>query len=131
MRYSLSPSGRPSAASLRDTDGLDDLEDGRTAHDEDEQRQQPRSHGVLLLGGLGRLGHVAALGDVTAGLLVGHADSLLGSHCSDVFFFAGEVLASYVQIFPSKEERWLVPGCVVGDVPRRLYHSARRVRCWF
>lgn len=100
MRYSLSPSGRPSAASLRDTDRLDDLEDGRTAHDEDKQRQQPRSHGVLLLGGLGRLGHVAALGDVTAGLLVGHADSLLGSHCS-VVFFAGEVLASYVL----KEER--------------------------
>lgn len=76
---------RDRVRSLRDTDRLDDLEDGRTAHDEDEQRQQPRSDGVLLLGGLGRLGHVAALGDVAAGLLVGHADSLLGSHCCVVF----------------------------------------------
>lgn len=37
MRYSLSPVGRPSA-SLRDANRLDDLEDGRTAHDEEEQR---------------------------------------------------------------------------------------------
>lgn len=67
--------------SLRDTDRLDDLEYGRTAHDEDEQRQQPRSDGVFFFGGLGRFGHVTALGNVAAGLLVGHADSLLGSHC--------------------------------------------------
>lgn len=72
------------ARALRDTDRLDDLEDGRTAHDEDEQRQQPRSDGVLLLGALVRLGHVAALGDVAAGLLVSHADSLLWGHCSRV-----------------------------------------------
>lgn len=66
--------------SLRDTNRLDDLEDCRTAHHEDEQRQQPRSDGVLLLGVLVRLGDVTAQRDVAAGLLVGDADSLLGGH---------------------------------------------------
>lgn len=69
------------ARSLRDANRLDDLEDCRSAHDEDEQCQQPGSHGVLFLSGLVRFGHIAALGDVAAGLLVGHADSLLWSHC--------------------------------------------------
>lgn len=69
---------------LRNADRLDDLEDCGTAHHEDEQRQQPRSNGVLLLGVLRRLGDVSALGDVAAGLLVGHADSLLGGHCAFV-----------------------------------------------
>lgn len=69
---------------LRNANRLDDLEDCGTAHHEDEQRQQPRSDGVLLLGVLRRLGDVSALGDVAAGLLVGHADSLLGGHCADV-----------------------------------------------
>lgn len=68
------------ARSLRDANRLDDLEDCRSAHDEDEQCQQPGSNGVLFLSGLGRFGHIAALGDVAAGLLVGHADSLLRSH---------------------------------------------------
>lgn len=68
--------------SLRDANRLDDLEDCRSAHDEDEQGQQPGSDGVLLLCGLVRLGHIAALGDVAAGLFVGHADSLLWSHFS-------------------------------------------------
>lgn len=69
---------------LRNADRLNDLEDCRTAHHEDEQRQQPRTNGVLLLGILRRLGHVSALGDVAASLLVGHADSLLGGHCAFV-----------------------------------------------
>lgn len=69
------------AGSLRDADRLDDLEDGRTAHHEYEQRQQPRSDGVLLLGVLGRFGHVAAHCDVAAGFLVRDANSLLGGHC--------------------------------------------------
>lgn len=69
---------------LRNANRLDDLEDCGTAHHEDEQRQQPRSDGVLLLGVLRRLGDVSALGDVAAGLLVGHADSLLGGHCAVV-----------------------------------------------
>lgn len=69
---------------LRNANRLDDLEDCGTAHHEDEQRQQPRSDGVLLLGVLRRFGDVSALGDVAAGLLVGHADSLLGGHCAVV-----------------------------------------------
>lgn len=68
------------ARSLRDADRLDDLEDCRSAHDEDEQCQQPGSNGVLFLCGLVWFGHIAALGDVPASLLVGHADSLLWSH---------------------------------------------------
>lgn len=73
------------AGTLRDADRLDDLEDGRTAHHEYEQRQQPWSHRVLFLGVLVRFGHVAAHCDIATGLLVGDADSLLGGHC--VFFF--------------------------------------------
>lgn len=69
---------------LRNSDRLDDLEDCGAAHHEDEQRQQPRTNGVLLLGILRRLGHVSALGDVAASLLVGHFDSLLGGHCAFV-----------------------------------------------
>lgn len=65
---------------LRNADRLNDLEDCGPTHHEDEQRQQPRSDRVLLLGVLRRLGHVSSLGDVAAGLLVGHADSLLGGH---------------------------------------------------
>lgn len=30
------------------TDGLNDLEDGRSAYDKQEERQQPRSNGVLV-----------------------------------------------------------------------------------
>lgn len=67
---------------LRNADRLDDLEDCGTAHHEDEQRQQPRTDGVLLFDVLRRLGDVSALGDVAAGLLVGHADSLLWGHCA-------------------------------------------------
>lgn len=67
---------------LRNPDRLNDLEDCGPAHHEDEQRQQPRTDRVLLLGVLRRLGDVSALGDVAASLLVGHADSLLGGHCA-------------------------------------------------
>lgn len=74
---------------LRNADRLNDLEDCGTAHHEDEQRQQPRTNGVLLLGVLRRLGHVSALGDVAASLLVGHADSLLGGHCAFVCLLLG------------------------------------------
>lgn len=88
-RNSGAPRWRASA--LRNADRLDDLEDCRTAHHEDEQRQQPRTHGVLLLGVLRRLGHVSALGDVAAGLLVGHADSLLRGHCAFVCCCCWEV----------------------------------------
>lgn len=67
---------------LRNPDRLNDLEDCGPTHHEDEQRQQPRTDRVLLLGVLRRLGDVSALGDVAASLLVGHADSLLGGHCA-------------------------------------------------
>lgn len=67
---------------LRNADRLDDLEDRGPTHHEDKQRQQPRSDRVFFLSVLRRLGHVSALGDVAAGLLVGHTDSLLGGHCA-------------------------------------------------
>lgn len=62
-------------------DTLNNLENCGAADDEDEERQQPGPHGRLLLGGVPRgLGHVAALRDVLAVLLVGHPDPLLGDH---------------------------------------------------
>lgn len=67
---------------LRNADRLNDLEDCGPTHHEDEQREQPGTDRVLLFGVLRRLGDVSALGDVAAGLLVGHTDSLLGSHCA-------------------------------------------------
>lgn len=81
LRAGVEDSRRCVHSTLRNSDRLDDLEDCRAAHDEDEQRQQPRTDRVLLFGVLRRLGDVSALGDVAAGLLVGHADSLLRGHC--------------------------------------------------
>lgn len=62
-------------------DTLNNLENCRAANDKNEEGQQPGSDRRLLLGGVSRgLGDVAALGDVLAVLLVGHADPLLGDH---------------------------------------------------
>lgn len=96
---------------LRNADRLDDLEDCGTAHHEDEQRQQPRTNGVLLLGVLRRLGHVSALGDVAAGLLVGHADSLLGGHCAFVCCCWGWVERANHKSRCSKSEQWKLLFC--------------------
>lgn len=71
---------QPRRCFLRYADRLNDLEYRGTAHDKDEQGQQPRTHRVLLVGALRRFRHVATHRDVLAGLLVGDFDSLLGSH---------------------------------------------------
>lgn len=63
-------------------DRLNDLEYRRTAHNEDEQGQQPRSDRILFLGVFRRFGHIATHRNVLAGLLVGNTDSLLWGHLS-------------------------------------------------
>lgn len=66
-------------STLTHPDGLNDLEDGRTHHNEDEKSQQLGRDriAVVLLGGLG---HVASLGDVLGVLLVGLAHAGCGGH---------------------------------------------------
>ncbi len=60
-------------------DRLDDLEDGRTDDDEEEERDQLWRHGVAVVL-LGRLAHVAALRDVLGVLLVGLSHTRRGRH---------------------------------------------------
>ena len=61
---------------------LNDLENGGAADDEDEERQEPRPHGVfVVLAPVDEgLGHGASRQDVLGVLLVGDAHPLLGGH---------------------------------------------------
>lgn len=59
---------------------LDDLEHRRPAHDEHEQREEPRSYWVLVVFFLSGFRYIAPHGDVFAGDLVGDAHPLFRCH---------------------------------------------------
>jgi hypothetical protein len=71
---------KSSAPNLRHTDGLDDLENRRSTHDEYEQGQDHGSDGRALALLLRRLGYVPSQDDVLTRLLVRESHPLLGCH---------------------------------------------------
>jgi len=74
-------SGIVTSRPLRHLDALNDLENSGSADDEDEKREEPRTHRIFfLLTSVEGLGNRAPRQDVLGVFLVGDAHSLFGCH---------------------------------------------------